>query len=99
MDTNEMIAWARKLGPAPLGKSATSVPRADFGRAKEVRSLGRDAKGYWVRRDWYVPESFGDDDEANGSSPLAARMGSTRVEKELYAESYEAAIARIPELG
>lgn len=99
MNAQEMMNWARKLGPAPMGKSAMSVPRNDVAEASEVRSLGHDAKGYWVRRDWYVPESFGDDDETNGSSPLRPRMGSTRREKELYANSFDEAIARIPELG
>lgn len=93
MTNEEMIAWAKKLGPAPMGKSAKSTSD------NEWRSFGRDEKGYWVRRDYYVPESYSDDDEANSGSPLRPRMGSTRVTVELYADTYEGALGRIREFG
>lgn len=91
----EIKAWVDSFGaPPPKGKAAKSTDR------DEIVGVGRELDGrYWLRREYYVPEAFGDDDLSFGGSALKPRMGYTRRVVQIHDESFEALKERIAELG
>lgn len=85
--TAEQIdTWVRatvaKLGLPPKGRSAKNP----VGKG-ELVILGRREDGTaFLRREWYVPESYGDDDLSSVGYYLEPRMGSSRKAEEITGE-------------
>lgn len=93
-DIEKITAWLSRLGPPPMGKAIKTEMTGT-----EIIGHGRDVKGYWLRREYYIPESYGDDDLSGTGYALKPRMGSTRQAVEIYDTNRETLLTRITELG
>ena len=92
--TQFVLETLNSKGLPPAGKSITMDGR-DF-----VLCFGREKDGrLYVHYEWYVPESYGDDDASCSGFRLPARMGSTRMSKEVHGDTVQSLSSRFGELA
>jgi len=90
----QVIEWMERLGEPPRGKAAAmKLPDEIVGHGREMD--GR----FWLRREYYAPESYSDDDLSHTGFRLSHRPGSTRRVVEIHDESRDALKERLAELG
>jgi len=91
--TDFILDMVNRRGLPPAGKVATMETRGG------LVAFGREAGGkLFAAREWYVPESYGDDDLSSTGYRLPPRMGSTRKSKEVSDDTLQALSLRLGEL-